>query len=137
MIAAGHNKRFVRTWFYVFHSRIDFCDLWLSVLFVALGTQMGAVNPVDTTWYYQPASSLGLTSEILSFLFTTIGAVNIVKIFYPSKPNLTFDLILKVAMFFLLVLMALSTMRYSAFHIVSIFYSMLSVLSASLIVRTM
>ncbi len=137
MIAAGHNKRFVRTWGYVFHSRIDFCDLWLSVLFVALGTQMGAVDSVDTTWYYNPVSSLGLTSEILSFLFTTIGVVNIFKIFYPSKPNLTFDLVLKVAMFFLLVLMALSTMRYSAFHIVSIFYAMLSVLSASLIVRTM
>jgi len=97
---------------------------------------MGLVEPLDKAWYYQPALSLGLTSEVLSFLFTIIGAINVVKIFCPSKPNLTFDLSLKVAMFFLLVLMALSTMKYSTFHVVSIFYTMLSILSASLIVRT-
>lgn len=136
MIATGNSKRLVRSWDYVFHSRVDFCDLWLSVLFIALGTHMGLVDPLDKAWYYQPALSLGLTSEILSVLFFIVGAVNISKVFYPSKPSLTLDLSLKVAMFFLLVLMALSTMKYSTLHVVSIFYTMLSILSASLIVRT-
>lgn len=53
----------------------------------------------------------------------------------PTKPNAIIDLLFKVTMLFILVLMSLATMRYSIFHVVSIFYSMAAIISANIIIK--
>ena len=97
---------------------------------------MGMVEPIDKAWYYEPVIEFGINSSISSFFFLVLGIGNLIKIFVPKKPNLLIDLFFKFAMFFFLVLMSLATMKHSIFHVVSIFYAMSSLISASVIVRT-
>lgn len=127
---------YIRPWCYIYNSKIDFCDFWLSLLFIILGTQMVAFDPFDKVWYYEPTASLGINPKFVSLSFITLGMVNLFKIMLPKKPLLSIDLIIKVLMFFLLVMMSLATMKYSVFHVVSIFYGMTAAISASVIFRT-
>lgn len=127
---------YIRPWCYIYNSKIDFCDFWLSVLFIILGVQMIAFDPFEKVWYYEPTVSLGISPHFVSVSFLTLGAANLIKILMPKKPLLSIDLVIKVAMFFLLVMMALATMKYSVFHVVSIFYGMTAAISASVIFRT-
>lgn len=73
VITPKNNQRYVREWCYIFNSKIDFCDLWLSLLFIALGLQMVSVDPIDKAWYYEPAADFGLNSFLSGLSFLGLG----------------------------------------------------------------
>ena len=127
---------YIRPWCYIYNSKIDFCDFWLSLLFVILGLQMSSFEPFDKIRYYEPTVSLGINPLFISLSFLFLGLTNLIKILFPKKPILSLDLTIKLLMFFLLVMMSLATMKYSVFHILSIFYGMSAAISASVIFRT-
>lgn len=97
---------------------------------------MSLIEPVDKVWYYESVKDIGVDSNLTAVSFLLLGLGNIVKIFIPKKPFVIIDMTMKMSMFFLLVMMSLSTMRYSVFHIVSIFYAMTAVISVSVIIRS-
>lgn len=126
----------IRPWIYIRSSRLDLLDMWLSVLFIFLGIQIYQIDGVEHVWYYEPMTKYGITSAMLAFSFLFLGVLNLVKLLIEIKPNIVFDLSMKLLMMSFLISMSFATMKYSVFHIVSIFYSMTSFLSFILISKT-
>jgi len=126
----------IRPWIFIRLSKYDQIDIWLSILFIFLGIQMYQIDGVEHVWYYEPMTKYGITSAMLAFSFLFLGILNLIKLLIEIKPNIIFDLSMKFLMFSFLISMSFATMKYSVFHIVSIFYSMTSFLSFILISKT-
>jgi len=126
----------IRPWIFIRLSKYDQIDIWLSILFIFLGIQMYQIDGVEHVWYYEPMTKYGITSSMLAFSFLFLGILNLIKLLIEIKPNIIFDLSMKFLMFSFLISMSFATMKYSVFHIVSIFYSMTSFLSFILISKT-
>lgn len=79
------QKNIIRPWVYICHSKIDFYDLWLSILFLILGIHTMFIDPISKVWYYEPAAELGLSSYHTALIFIFIGFRKYYKNFYAHK----------------------------------------------------
>lgn len=86
--STSHDRRYIRPWCYIFNSKIDFCDLWVSILFIVLGIHMATISPFDKAWYYEPAQEYGLDSITSSLVFLALRNREPGKNFYTEKTEL-------------------------------------------------
>lgn len=129
-------NRIIRPWCYIYNSKVDLYELWLSSLLFLLGIHAFLTDPLTRTWHYSLLKEYNVSSTLLSSICISVSTVSIFKVFLCFKINIWVDILLKSAMFFIFTLLALSSAKFSLFHTISIFYCMVSILTLIIIIKT-
>jgi hypothetical protein len=118
-----------RRWCYIYNSRVDFIDGWLSFLVFILGIYLLIVQPVEKIEYYHFLEEQGFGSIVLGSFSTLVGLSNIIRIFVPVKTNIFLTVAMKCLTLAICLLMFFSILANTVVPIASIFYGMVSILA--------
>lgn len=120
---------------YIYNSRVDFIDLWVSVLSILTGIVLMLNNPLETISVYENLTKSGITSSRLGAFSLLVGSANVAKIFFPIRPNIYLTLILKVLSFSIFCLLFFTVVGNPPLPVSTVFYFMVAGLSLDNIIR--
>lgn len=129
-------KRFIRDWKWVSNSRLDCVDFWCSVTLFISGIFLMFQSPdrfAHLTYFNDPTT----TRNVASALFTSVGLVNLIKLFVPLKPPVMFNSALKALNFMLFVVLTLCEVAHlQSFPLTLVFYTVFSGMSFQNLLKT-
>lgn len=121
---------------YVYNSRTDFIDLWITTLILIMSIEMLVAHPIEVISTYHDILKAGASSKFLGITGLILSILNYLRIFYPRKPPIGLTVGLKCFNFGLCLFMFLSMLHNDVIPLSAILYGMVSLLIFDNIKRT-
>lgn len=121
---------------YIYNSRVDFIDLWISSISFLIGVVLLLCQPIESIPSYHFLISSGIHSKNLGFFAIFVGLSSIIRILLPFKVNVLISTLMKTFSLGLFVLLSLSVLGNPSLPISIIFYFAVSLLAFDNLVRT-
>ena len=128
---------------YIYNSRVDFVDIWVSMLLLMTGIILVSSNPLETIKgrfliieIYNNLTRNGLSSISLGFFSIFVGIMNTVRILLPFKLNIYCATLMKTLTFSVFVLLFFTVVGNPPMPVATTFYFMVSLLTLDNIMRT-